>query len=106
MMLPDDEARKKWTDHWINKGLAGNLIFLTNNLAFEEVLKTTRGKYCVGDEVSFADLVLVPQLFFCEFVKIDTTVYPNITEIAANLAVLPEFIAASPPSCPDFKPHP
>lgn len=77
-----------------------------NIIAFEEVLKTSKGKYCVGDQVTLADITLIPQLFFCDFAKIDLSPYPNILEIRAACEELPEFKATHPTAQPDFKPHP
>ena len=44
------QDRKEWAQTYIKKGLA----------AFEEIVATSRGKYCVGDEVTFADACLIP----------------------------------------------
>jgi maleylacetoacetate isomerase len=50
----DDQAkRKEWAQYWIRNGFEG----------FEAVLATTAGKYCVGDQITVADLCLVPQVY-------------------------------------------
>ncbi|KAF6351369.1 glutathione S-transferase zeta 1 [Rhinolophus ferrumequinum] len=46
------ENRLTWAQKVINSGFN----------ALEQVLQNTAGKYCVGDEVSMADLCLVPQV--------------------------------------------
>jgi len=48
-----DDKRDEWAHYWIN----------WNFQALEQVLQQTSGKYCVGDELSLADCVLVPQVY-------------------------------------------
>lgn len=47
------EKEQKWSEHWIVKGFT----------ALEKFLSQSAGKYCVGDEITFADCCLVPQVF-------------------------------------------
>lgn len=47
---PDKKAA--WANHWITKGLAG----------VEAAIKGSAGTCCVGDEVTIADICLVPQV--------------------------------------------
>lgn len=47
------EKEKAWSQHWIVKGFN----------AIEKLLKFSAGKYCVGDEITFADCCLVPQVY-------------------------------------------
>ena len=56
----------------------------------------SKGKYCVGDDVTLADVFLVPQLLNAERFGVAMTAYPNILAIAENLKSLPEFEAAHP----------
>lgn len=74
-----------WQRHYIGKGLA----------AFEAML-TTAGRYCHGDQISMADLCLVPQIYNAERVGIDVTLFPAIGRIVANLRNVPEIAAAHP----------
>jgi maleylacetoacetate isomerase len=48
-----EEKKNEWLQIYLNKGFR----------AFEEILKETSGKYCVGDEVTIADLCLFPQVY-------------------------------------------
>jgi maleylacetoacetate isomerase len=48
-----EEKKNEWVYTHLNNGFR----------AFEEMLKETSGKYCVGDEVSIADMCLVPQVY-------------------------------------------
>ena len=53
--------------------------------AFEQVLKESHGKFCVGDEVSFADAALVPQMFACERFEIPISQWPLAKSISERL---------------------
>lgn len=70
--------------------------------AFEERVKETAGKYCVGDAPSFADCCLVPQLYSARRFEIDVAKhFPTLTRIDAALAELPGVLAAHPDRQPD-----
>ena len=64
-------------------------------------LAESAGKHCVGDEVTMADVCLVPQVYNANRFKVDMTQYPTITRINASLAELTEFQAAHPDQQPD-----
>lgn len=59
-------------------------------------MKTTAGKYSVGDEVSVADVCLAPQYYNAQRFNVDLEPYPTIRKVMANLHELPEFIKAHP----------
>eukprot|EP00347_Sterkiella_histriomuscorum_P012165 403369644 len=84
--------RKAWAQHFIKKGMT----------AFESIVKETRGKYCVGDEVTLADVFIIPQFFACERFEVDLKQFPNLMEIRSSLELLPEFIAADQKNQPDY----
>lgn len=83
--------KSQWYANWIEKGFA----------ALEQRLQQTRGRYCVGDEVSLVDVCLVPQVYNAERFSIDLTPYPNITEVTSSLNQLPAFADACPEAQPD-----
>ncbi|CAF0820964.1 unnamed protein product [Brachionus calyciflorus] len=85
------EMRIKWLDFYLNKGLN----------SVEEALKETKGKYCVGNKISIADLCLVPQVYSAKRYKIDLAKYPLINSINLELENLPEFVKANPENQPD-----
>ncbi|GFO49168.1 glutathione s-transferase zeta 1 [Plakobranchus ocellatus] len=47
------EGKEEWARFFIERGLKG----------FEKMLETTAGTYCYGDQVTMADLCLVPQIY-------------------------------------------
>ncbi|XP_023384583.1 maleylacetoacetate isomerase isoform X2 [Pteropus vampyrus] len=73
--------------------------------ALEQILQSTAGKYCVGDEVSMADLCLVPQVANAERFKVDLTLYPTISHINKSLLALEAFQVSHPSRQPDTPPE-
>lgn len=85
---PDQLA---WSRHWIAYGFA----------ALERLVAESRGRFCVGDAVSFADLCLVPQLYNARRFSVDLSACPNLLAVEKNLEALPAFQAAHPSQQPD-----
>ncbi|KAG8514340.1 Maleylacetoacetate isomerase [Galemys pyrenaicus] len=73
--------------------------------ALEKILQSTAGKYCVGDEVTMADLCLVPQVANAERFKVDVTPYPTISRINKSLLALEAFQVSHPRRQPDTPPE-
>ncbi len=70
--------------------------------AFEERVKETAGKYCIGDTPTFADCCLVPQLYSARRFEIDVAGhFPTLTRIDVAMAELPGVFAAHPDRQPD-----
>ncbi|NXD05719.1 MAAI isomerase, partial [Nothocercus nigrocapillus] len=85
------EKKLAWTQHYIKSGFE----------ALEQILQHTAGRYCVGDEVSMADLCLVPQVFNAERYKVDLAPYPTIIRINKALLELEAFQVSHPSRQPD-----
>ncbi|MCO4824955.1 MAG: maleylacetoacetate isomerase [Amylibacter sp.] len=81
----DSITMKIWMQNFIPKGLAG----------FEAMLSQS-GKYCFGNEITMADLCLIPQLYNADRWEVDLTPFPKIRAIAANLYQLDAVNAAHP----------
>ena len=77
-------------------------IFNDSLVAFEEIVKETRGKYCVGDELTYADCFLIPQLNAAQRFEVDLEQFPNILELKTTLEAIPEIAAADAKNQPDF----
>ncbi len=58
-------------------------------------------RYLVGDDVTIADLCLVPQLYSARRFNVSLEAWPTLLAIEARCAVLPAFIAAHPDLQPD-----
>ena len=78
--------KEGWIAHWSKKGFEAN----------ENFLQKTHGKYCFGDEVTAADLFLIPQVFSAQRFKVDLTDYPLIRKINDNCLALDFFKDAHP----------
>ncbi|XP_026705767.1 maleylacetoacetate isomerase isoform X1 [Athene cunicularia] len=85
------EKKMEWAQNCIASGFQ----------ALEQLLHHTAGRYCVGDEVSMADLCLVPQVFNAERFKVDMGPYPTITRINKALLELEAFKVSHPSRQPD-----
>ncbi|GAB2995053.1 maleylacetoacetate isomerase [Psychrosphaera aestuarii] len=82
----DDDSKATWYKHWISVGFA----------SLEKSLARTKGLFCYGDEISWADICLIPQVYNAERFNVDMTPFPNIMEITSRCRALPEFWNASP----------
>lgn len=81
-----DEQKTTWYQHWIYKGFD----------ALEQILSESAGLYCFGDQVTLADLCLVPQVFNANRFKCDLSGYPNIVRVNENCLKLECFTNAHP----------
>lgn len=86
-----DSGKLEWAKHWIIKGLQ----------SVEVRLKDTAGEFCVGDEVSLADICLVPQVYNAVRFNIDMSDFPTIKRIVDNCNRLEAFEKALPENQPD-----
>ncbi|XP_073683055.1 maleylacetoacetate isomerase isoform X1 [Garra rufa] len=83
--------KAQWAQHFINRGFE----------ALEPILKMTAGKYCVGDEISMADICLVPQVFNAERFKVDMSKFPTIRRLNQTLTEIDAFKVSHPSCQPD-----
>jgi maleylacetoacetate isomerase len=89
----DDEGVGTWYRHWVGEGFSG--------LEAQAREFSAKGRYCFGDAVSIADVLLVPQMFNARRFKTDLTPFPTLVGISAHLEALPAFAAARPEVQPD-----
>uniref|UniRef100_A0A8C1FNT3 Maleylacetoacetate isomerase n=1 Tax=Cyprinus carpio carpio TaxID=630221 RepID=A0A8C1FNT3_CYPCA len=85
------EEKVQWAQHFINRGFE----------ALEHILKQTAGKHCVGDEISMADICLVPQVYNAERFKVDMSRFPTIRRLNQTLIEIDAFKATHPSCQPD-----
>ena len=76
---------ESWMGHFIALGLQGL-----------EGMLTKPGLYCHGDQVSLADICLVPQVYNARRWGVDLAAYPKLAAISARAEALPAFAAAHP----------
>lgn len=80
------EAVDSWYRHWCAEGLA----------ALEALAAPTAGEFLYGDQLSMADICLVPQLYNARRLDTPLDAFPTLTRIDAMLTQLPAFAAAHP----------
>ena len=89
--LVGNQQKVPWAQKWIVEGFTG----------VENILTKTAGKYCVGDQISFADICLVPQIYNAVRFSVDLSQFPIISRIGEALKEVPEFQRADPSKMPD-----
>jgi len=89
----EKKRKAEWAKYWIDFGFE----------ALEKHLKKTSGKYCVGDELTLADCVFVPQVYNAVRWQVDMSKFPIISRVNAELSKLEAFKAAHPDVQPDAK---
>jgi maleylacetoacetate isomerase len=80
----DPEEQRAWSMDFFNKGF----------VVLEKLLQETSGIYCVGDQVTFADMTVVPQVWRAKRMKPDFSKFPTILRINEELLKLDAFRAA------------
>lgn len=83
--------KQRWFDRFIGRGLA----------ILEERARTLSGRFLLGDQVSIADVLLVPQLYAARRLNVRLDPLPKLLAIEAHCLELPGFAAAHPDRQPD-----
>jgi len=94
LLMHEEQKRSDIAKQVINTGFK----------ALETILKESSGKYSVGNEVSFADCYLVPQVGNARRFGVDLSPFPTIVRIEEELNKLPAFQITHPraqPDCPE-----
>lgn len=84
----DEQAIKSWNCHWIAEGFA----------AIEKMLVKhgSSGRFCLGEQVTMADVCLIPQVYNATRYQCELSAYPVIGQIYRHCLSLPAFQAAVP----------
>jgi maleylacetoacetate isomerase len=85
----DDAAVNAWYRHWVIAGFD----------AVEQLLKP--GKFAFGDNVTLADVCLVPQVYNARRFKVPLDKYPKILAVDTACRAIPAFEKAKPENQPD-----
>ena len=88
-----DAIKNAWYRHWIEHGLA--------SLEARLIAEARSGRYTLGDMVTLADVVIVPQIFNAQRMDCNLNSIPTILRIFDNCMQLPAFMEAHPSSQPD-----
>ncbi|GBG65199.1 hypothetical protein CBR_g49991 [Chara braunii] len=92
--LGGDAERTMWARDAIARGFGG----------FEDIIRRTAGIYCYGDQITLADVVLIPQLFGARLYGVNLDAFPTIQRVEAALLKHPAFITAHADNQPDTPP--
>lgn len=82
---------RKWCAPFIADGLK----------AYETLSAETAGKFSVGDDLSFADLCLIPQLYNARRFDVDLRAHQLLLRIEQNCLALDAFKSSHPDAQPD-----
>lgn len=83
-------ARDDWYRHWIRDGLTA-----------VEKMVAPAGPFCLGDQVTLADVCLIPQLYNAHRFKAPLDDCPHLLAIETACLALPAFDQARPENQPD-----
>jgi len=95
----EPEKQRAWARHWIERGLS----------AFEALLEqegSGEGErcFCVGDDLTMADICLVPQIYQARRFGADLARFPRTMRVHDHIASLDAAIASSPERSPGAMP--
>lgn len=77
---------------WVNEWSTRSLQALEKQLKSSDLV----GKYCYRDEISLADLCLIPELYGARRHGVSVESYPTLLSIEENCLKLPAFVKAMP----------
>lgn len=80
------EQKEQWVQHWLTPSLQ----------SLEKLVKETAGEYCIGNQITVADLFLIPQLFTCLRFKVPLDSFPTLLGINERCLKQDAFIKAHP----------
>ncbi len=88
------EQKEEWFQEWAYRGLD----------ALEKNLEQFSGTYSFGDQITMADIFIIPQVITCQRFKTNTEKYATITKIFKNCQKIEAFTKAHPfrqADCPE-----
>ena len=88
-----NSEKTAWYQHWIKLGFH----------SLEQQLQQSNGQYCFGEQASFADCCLIPQVYNAKRFQIDLTEYPKIQSIYTHCMQLAAFQQAAPEQQADWE---
>lgn len=78
--------KSTWYKHWIELGMR----------SLEAQLTESNGQFCFGEQATFADCCLIPQVYNAKRFNIDVSVFPKIESIYQHCMTLDAFQQAAP----------
>ncbi|WP_244832142.1 maleylacetoacetate isomerase [Caballeronia sp. TF1N1] len=87
------EQKSAWYRHWVAEGMAGVERMLDRN---------NTGPWCFGEQVTLADVCLIPQIANALRMDCDLSAYKRSMRIFEHAGRHPAFAAAEPAKQPDY----
>ncbi len=81
-----EDQKLEWNQYWIQQGLE----------ACEKMLSTTAGHFCFANQITAADMFLIPQLFASRRFNVRMDKYPTLLKIERNCLSMEYFQKAHP----------
>ena len=81
-----DDKKSQWVHYWINIGFE----------ALEKRLQKTAGDFCFKNEITLADICLIPQVYNANRIGLNMSKYPTISAITERCNSYTSFIDAMP----------
>lgn len=78
--------KSTWYKHWIELGMR----------SLEAQLTESNGQFCFGQQATFADCCLIPQVYNAKRFNIDVSAFPKIESIYQHCMTLDAFQQAAP----------
>lgn len=78
LVSADQDKRAEWAQHWIGAGFS----------TLEKRLALTSGRFCVGDDLSLADIFLVPQCYNAVRFAVPLNKYAVIERLHQTISAL------------------
>ena len=88
----DKEGTLGWSRYWITRGFG----------ALETLVIQSHGRYSSGDQVTLADVCLVPQIYNARRFGVEMEAFPTLLKIEKELDAIEAFAAARPEVQGDF----
>jgi maleylacetoacetate isomerase len=88
-----EDQKNAWYRHWVEQGLA--------SIEARLVAEDRSGRYALGDQVTLADVVIVPQIFNAKRFDCRLDHVPTVMRIFDRCMELPAFVDAQPARQPD-----
>ena len=79
-------GKSTWYKHWIELGMR----------SLEAQLTESNGQFCFGEQATFADCCLIPQVYNAKRFNIDVSAFPKIESIYQHCMTLDAFQQAAP----------
>jgi maleylpyruvate isomerase len=88
-----EDQKNAWYRHWVEQGLA--------SIEARLVAENRCGRYALGNQVTLADVVIVPQIFNAKRFDCRLDHVPTVMRIFDRCMELPAFVDAQPARQPD-----